>query len=83
MMEEEAHQKNGITAERVLPFLRTHPHGELRLQNIKKHLPAAKKLFEQSQEPTKAQQVNRALVTVPSQASVQQEVQETKSAKSS
>lgn len=61
MMEQDAKDENSIVAERVLPFLRTHPQGEARLANIRKHLPKAKKIYEETQKGTKAQQISAAL----------------------
>lgn len=62
MMEQDSHDGN-ITAERVLPFLRTHPQGESRLENIRKHLPRAVEIYQETQKPSKAQQIRDALVT--------------------
>jgi len=57
MIEQESHDEHSIVAERVLPFLRTHPHGEDRLNNIRKHLPKAMKIYEATLKGTKAQQI--------------------------
>ncbi|KAL7010027.1 hypothetical protein EMMF5_000046 [Cystobasidiomycetes sp. EMM_F5] len=62
MIEKDAHATaDEITAERLLPFLRTHPQGDDRLANIEKHLPAAMKLYKETLEPSKAQQISDAL----------------------
>jgi predicted Zn-dependent protease len=63
MMESEAKDEHSIVAERALPFLRTHPQGEARLENIRQHMPKAMKIYENSLKGTKAQQISAALTS--------------------
>ena len=65
MLENDARDNHSILLERVLPFLRTHPQGEARLDNIRDHLPEAMRIYGESQKPTKAQQIVASLVNVP------------------
>ena len=65
MLEHEAQDHNSLLTERVLPFLRTHPQGESRLDNVRHHLPTAMRIYEETGKPTKAQQVVASLAKVP------------------
>lgn len=61
MIEKECHDEATLTAERILPFLRTHPQGDVRLANIRKHLPAAMKMYEKTKKtPDPARKVAKA-----------------------
>lgn len=61
MIENENKDELSLTAEQAMPFLRTHPHGEARLANIRKHLPKAMEVYNESQAPTKLQRVKAKL----------------------
>lgn len=61
MIEQDAKDHQGVVADQILPFLRTHPQGEARLENIKKHLPKAMGMYLQTQKGTKAQQLSASL----------------------
>jgi predicted Zn-dependent protease len=75
MLEREADQSNhSMNAERALPFLRTHPQGDVRLANIEKHLPAAMKVYRETLEPTKAQKLNTSLVHAKGKEDAEKEV---------
>ena len=79
MLEREADQSNhSMTAERALPFLRTHPQGDVRLANIKKHLPAAMKVYRETLEPTKVQKLNTSLVHAKGKDDAEKEVKSNK-----
>lgn len=62
MLEEDSHNDGDLTAERVLPFLRTHPQGEIRLENLRKVMPQALAIYHGTQKPSKAQQVRDSIV---------------------
>lgn len=62
MLEEESHDDGNITAERVLPFLRTHPQGEVRMDSLKKVMPQAMAIYHETQKPSKAQQIRDSIV---------------------
>lgn len=62
MLEEDSHDESNITAERVLPFLRTHPQGEVRLDNLRKIMPKAMAIYQETQKPSKAQQIRDSIV---------------------
>lgn len=61
MIEKEHQDMHGVTAEQVLPFVRTHPQGDVRLANIRKHLPAANAVYKKRTGPTEAQRVKESL----------------------
>jgi predicted Zn-dependent protease len=61
MIENDSKDKVSITAENAMPFLRTHPQGETRLANIRKHLPAAMQVYNATQAPTKLEQIKTRL----------------------
>lgn len=62
MLEEESHDDSNITAERVLPFLRTHPQGDARLANLRQVMPKAMAIYKETQKPSKAQQIRDSIV---------------------
>jgi predicted Zn-dependent protease len=61
MLEQDSHD-GGITAERVLPFLRTHPQGDVRLESLRKILPQAMEIYHETQKPSKAQRIRDSIV---------------------
>lgn len=61
MIEDDSKDEMSITAEHAMPFLRTHPQGEARLANIRKHLPRAMEVYNETQAPTKLQRVKARL----------------------
>lgn len=62
MLEEDSHDEGNITAERVLPFLRTHPQGDVRLESLRKIMPQAMAIYKETQKPSKAQQIRDSIV---------------------
>ena len=61
MIENDNKDKVSMTAENAIPFLRTHPQGDARLANIRKHLPAAMEVYNETQAPTKLQRISSRL----------------------
>lgn len=62
MLEEDSHDGGDLTAERVLPFLRTHPQGEVRLDSLRRVMPQAMAMYRETQKPSKAQQIRDSIV---------------------
>ncbi|KAH8925034.1 hypothetical protein BT69DRAFT_1260815 [Atractiella rhizophila] len=65
-MDQELHSHgNGQSLADKLPFLRSHPPGPERIQNIEKHMPIAMKLFDEYQAKNRPKQLPKEMHSLP------------------